>query len=159
MEGIAVAQDFEAKRGTSRPVLMPERMALREHAFNDWVVDLPMTVSLEQALDPAFWAHVSAQMNPSDHITLRAEDGSWIAYLVVAYCERSFAKVVLDRCVKLDKDTDAPAHTVKHMVDWKGPRMKYAVIRNSDAAVLKEGCVTKDEAVSWMRDHEQTMSR
>ena len=158
MEGIAVAQDHIPTRGTSTPVLMPERMALRETVINDFVVDLPMSVSLEQALEPSYWAHVSDQMHPGDHVLLRAEDGSWVANLVVAYCERSFAKMRLDRLLKLDADTDTPTETIKHKVDWKGPRLKYCVIRTSDSALLKQECVTKDEAISWMRDHERTVS-
>ena len=140
-------------------ILMPDRMSLRENTVQDWVVDLPVTATLDDALEPSFWAHNADRMQPSDQIILRAEDGSWIAYLVVAYCERNYAKVVLDRCIKLDADTTAPVTTIKHFVQWKGPRLKYCVIRTADSALLKEGCLTKDEASSWMRDHENTMRR
>ena len=164
MEATAVAPSaqsapFVPERGKSAPVLMPERMGLREQKINDFVVDVPMTLSLEDALEPSFWAHVADQMQPSDHITLRADDGSWIAYLVVAYCERNFAKVVVDRCVKLNADTETPINSIKHKVEWKGPRLKYCVIRMSDAALLKQECRTREEAAAWMREHEQTMAR
>ena len=111
------------------PVLMPDRVGLAEDKRHDWVVDLPMTVTIEQALEPSYWAHVASQMDPLDHIELRAEDGSYVAYLVVAFCERNYARVVLDRVVKIEESREAPLSSQKHKVDWKGPAMKWCVIR------------------------------
>src|SRR3990167_9140526 len=86
------------------PVLMPERFGLAETKRQDWVANLPMTVTLQQALDSSYWAHVADIMQPLDHIELRAEDGSWVADLIVADCERNYAKFVLKSITKLDED-------------------------------------------------------
>lgn len=141
------------------PVLMPDRIGLAEDKRHDWVVDLPMTVSLEQAMEPSYWAHVAAQMDPLDHIEVRAEDGSWVAYLIVSFCERNYAKVVLDRRIQLGDDREVPLTSQKHKLDWKGPKMMWCVIRTSDGAVLHEGERDKAIAYQWMQDHEKTMQR
>lgn len=141
------------------PVLMPERIGLSEDKRHDWIVDLPITVTLEQALEPSFWAHVSAQMDPLDHIELRAEDGSWVAYLIVSFCERNYAKVVLDRKIQLDNSQEVPLSTIRHKVEWKGPHMKWCVIRTKDNALLQEGMRDKGMAYQWMQDHERTLGR
>lgn len=141
----------------SSPVLMPDRMGLSEHKRQDWVVDIPIGVTLEQAMEPSYWAHVAEQMNPLDHIEIRAEDGSYVAELIVSMCERSYARVVLDRVVRLTQEKEAPVESIKHRVEWKGPAMKWCVIRNSDNQVLRQEERTKDEAMRWLDDHEKTM--
>lgn len=149
---------MEATAKKSIPVLMPERIGLSEDKRHDWVVDLPMTVTLEEALEPSFWAHVSAQMEPLDHIEVRSEDGSWVAFLIVSFCERNYAKVVLDRQVKLDDNQEVPLATVKHKVEWKGPHLRFCVIRIADAALLQQGMRDKQAAYQWMTEHEKTLS-
>ena len=139
------------------PVVMPDRMVLAEHKRQDWVVDLPVGVTLEMAMEPGYWAHVAAQMEPLDHVELRADDGSWVAFLIVRYCERSYAIVHLVSRVDLAGPTDAPSSTQKHRVEWKGGAMKHCVIRNADGAVLHQGERDKQAAVNWMIEHEKSM--
>lgn len=139
-------------------VLMPERFALVEEKQAQFVVDIPANVTLQDVIEPGFWAHVAEQMHPLDEIKVRAEDGSWIAYLVVAWCERNYAYVVLDRKIDLNVSKEAPVNSVKHRVDWKGPHMKYCVIRNSDNKMLREG-ETKDGATRWLREYELGQAR
>lgn len=142
-----------------RPMLMPERFGLAEHRRQEFVANLPMDISLKDACDPGYWAHVADQMQPMDHIELRAEDGSWVADLIVAFCDRNYAKVVLKSITKLDEDQSAPAASIKLKVEWKGPQLKYAVIRTSDSQILRSEMRTRDEAVQWMTAHEKTMER
>ena len=148
-----MAEAAAVKKAPS-PVLMPDRFGDQESKQHVFVVDLPATVALDDALQPSFWAHVSEQMQPFDEIKIRAEDGSFIAYLVVGWCERNFAQVILDRVVQLTVDREAPVNSVKHRVEWKGAHLKFCVIRNSDDKVLREGERTKDEAARWLRDFE-----
>lgn len=143
----------------SMPVLMPDRIGHAEDKRHDWVVDLPITVTLEQALEPSYWAHVAAQMEPLDHIELRSEDGAWVAYLIVSFCERNYAKVVLDRVIKLESSDEVPLSTVKHKVEWKGPSLKFCVIRVSDSQLLQSGMREKHTAHAWMIEHEKTLAR
>ena len=141
------------------PRLMPERFGQAENMRHDFVVDLPIKVTLEQALDSGYWSHVADQMQPLDHIELRAEDGSWVADLIVAFCDRNYAKVVLKNITKLDEDRSAPISSIKFKVEWKGPHLKYSVIRTSDDQVLRHDMRTRIEAEQWMADHEKTVER
>ena len=150
MEAVAVAKK-------SQPMLARERFALSEEQRHDFVVNLPMNLALEDALEPSFWAFCAVDMVPFDHIQVRAEDGSWCAYLIVQSCDRNWARVVLDRTVKMVPSFDAPASSIKHKVEWKGPQLKWSVIRVSDSSVLKKEMQTKEEAAAWMREHERTV--
>lgn len=139
-------------------VLMPDRFGLVGQKQNMFVVDLPFGVTEEDFMDPGYWAHVADQMQPLDEIKVRAEDGSFVVYLLVAWCERNFAKVVFDRRVECTVSKEAPVNSVKHRVEWKGPHMKFCVIRNSDSSVLREG-ETKDGAARWLREFEAGQAR
>src|SRR6266404_9387537 len=86
----------EAAKKQPLPVLMPDRFGLVGQKQNVFVVDLPMTVTLDEALQPSYWAHVAEQLTPLDEIKVRAEDGSFVAYLIVGWCGRNYAHVVLD---------------------------------------------------------------
>lgn len=140
------------------PVLMPERFGLVGQKQNVFVVDLPLTVTLNDALEPSYWAHVADQMQPLDEIKVRADDGSFVAYLIVAWCERNFAKVVLDRKVECIVSKEPPVSSVKHRVEWKGQHQKFCVIRNSDNGILREG-ESKDGAARWLREYESGAGR
>lgn len=138
---------------------MPERIGLAEEKRQDWVVDLPFAHTLEDALDPGYWAHVAGTMQPGDHIELRAEDGSWRADLVVDFCERNYARVVLKHLLKMQADTQAPTTSIKHKVEWKGNYNRYCVIRTSDEKMLQSGFRTRAEADHWLTEHEKSSER
>ena len=158
MQEAAVAVPKKAN-GKDHAVLMPDRFGEAEFKRHDWVVDVPVGVSVEQLLDPAFWAHVASQMDPFDHIEARAEDGSWIAYLVVRICERNYAKVSIDRVLEFsDQVAEAPVST-KHKIEWKGPHHKYVVIRLADSQAVQSGFKSRYDAETWMRQHERGMEK
>lgn len=145
--------------GKGQPVLMPERFNEAEFKAHFFIADAEANVQPEQVLEPAYWAHVAAQMDPFDHITVRAEDGTWIAFLIVVACERNYARVVLDRVVRLVSETSAPVDSIKHKAEWKGPFHKWCVIRTSDSQMVHSGDKTKFEAETWLRNHERGMEK
>lgn len=141
----------------SMPSIMPDRFGLSEEKRRDWIADIPDTVSIDEIMDPSYWAHIASQMQPMDHIEARREDGAWIAYLVVQFCEKNYATVVLDRRLNLTQEGDIPASSIKHYVKWKGPVLKWVVIRSHDSQILKDLMLSRDEAAAWMIDHEKTL--
>lgn len=144
----------EAARKQS-PILMPDRMGLAEHKRQDWVVEIPVGLTLEDVMQPGYWAHVAAQMDPLDTVQCRWEDGSLIAWFVVKFCERNYATLVLDRKLELGQEREVPQQTMKHKVEWKGPVLRFCVIRMSDQQVIHEGEREKQAAYNWMIEHEK----
>lgn len=157
MEAAVAIRAVEKK--SSHAVLMPDHIGLAEHKRNDFVVDLPHGLTLEDAMEPSFWAHVvmDRDMQPLDRVEIRAEDGSWTADLIVAYCERNYAKLKLIAKHELAADTVAPESSIKHEVVWKGPSLKFCVIRKSDSQIIHQGDKEKQTAISWMVEHEKTV--
>jgi hypothetical protein len=147
-----------AEQKKRAPIITPQRMRLAEYQRQDWVANVEYGVTLEDIKDPGFWAHMAQHMKPYDHVEVRAEDGAWIAYLIVTGCDRTWARVVVDRVVNLTtKDVALSQHAAaKHEVAFKGPHHKYSVIRLSDRQMVRKGFDTEQEALAWMREHEHT---
>lgn len=143
------------KKGS--PTLMPDRIGLAEDKRHDWVVDVPVGVTVEDLQDPAYWALIAATMEPLDHIEARSDDGKWIAHLIVRVCERTYAKVYLDRVIEFKENAETQPVSLKHKVEFKGGHLKHAVIRIADSAVLQSGFKTREDADAWMRNHERTV--
>ena len=139
------------------PVIDQGRMKLAEYERQDWVANIQFGVTVDDIKNPGYWAHMASQMKPYDHIEARAEDGTWIAYLVVTGCDRAWARVAVDRVISLTTKDVAISQTPQHEVLWKGPQRKFSVIRLSDSENIKDLFQTKDEATLWMREHEQVV--
>jgi hypothetical protein len=140
------------------PVIDQTRMRLAEYDRQDWVANIQFGVTIEDIQTPGYWAHLASQLKPYDHIEARAEDGSWIAYLVVTGCDRAWAKVAVDRVIKLTTADVALSQEPQHKVEWKGPQYRFSVIRLSDSEKIKDGFMTKDEAHAWMVEHERVVT-
>ena len=144
--------------GKQAPMIQSGRMRLAEYDRQDWIANIEYGNTLEQIIEPGYWGLMAQQLKPYDHIEARAEDGSWIAYLIVTGCDRTWARVAVDRVVTLTTaDVSQTQATEKHEIQWKGPQRKYSVIRLADSERIKEGFNTKDEAYAWMREHERVV--
>ena len=137
--------------------LMPERFGVAEYKRNDFVANVESHVTKQDLLEPGFWAHVSGEMQPFDQIQVRPDDGSWVAYLIVLFAERNYARVIMDRFIEVQMNTQAPRTSIKYMVDYKGTQKKWSVIRTADAAIVHEGEASRENAENWMRNHEKAM--
>ncbi|MEK9755345.1 MAG: hypothetical protein VW338_19315, partial [Rhodospirillaceae bacterium] len=74
---------------------------------------------------------------------------------IVTGSDRTWARVAVDRVVKLTTKDVAETQAMKHRVDWKGPVLKYAVVRTSDGAVVKSGFRERGEATHALAEHER----
>lgn len=137
--------------------IIPARLQLAEFQRQDWVANAEFGTTVNDIMEPSYWSHVASLMKPYDHIEVRAEDGTWIAYLVVMSCDRTWARVALDREMKLTTKDVSLSQAVKHEIAWKGPQHKHAVIRLSDSQMIKAGFDNKEEARTWMVEHERTV--
>jgi hypothetical protein len=116
--------------------LSESRLQLAEYYFSDYAVVLPAGVSLDDALKPEFWAHVTKRFRQYDMIRLVPEDGSFFAEVLVVIAAPNFVKLKLLRDVPLTDDAEAPAANDLAYAEWGGPHDKWRVIRDSDKQVL-----------------------
>lgn len=148
---------MEAVKQKRSPTLMPDRIGHAEDKRHDWVVDAPVGITIEDIMDPSYWSLIATTMEPLDHIEVRADDGKWIANLIVRQCERTYAKVHLVSVIEFKENAELPQVSAKHKVEFKGGTLKNCVVRIKDDAVLQSGCKTRDEAEQWLRNYERTV--
>ena len=143
------------------PQLAPNHLQLFEQVSLRFDAQIAQGVAPEALLDPAFWAHHAVRLRPMNEIRARAEDGTWIAELVVLDCSRTWAKVKMLELYRLTTSdvalTQASEQEVRdfisrHNVVYRGPH-KWSVTRKSDKAVLMEGAEQKEGAELWLEAH------
>src|SRR5689334_10959263 len=103
--------------------------------------------------DPGYWAHVARLLTIGDWIELCAEDESYWALVRVISVGNVWAKVKV-----ISQDTEAVTHvdlpeTAQYAIEWKGPKMRFAVIRLSDKQILKGEFQTRSDAGAWLGNH------
>lgn len=127
----------------------------REHKRQDWVVEAEAGTKIEDVLDPQYWAHVAAQMEPHARIEVLAETGEWMLELIALNVGRNWAQVHVLHRYELEKPADAMPAAQRSSVEWKGPTRKWAVIRLSDNQILQDGFASKAEGQGWAVTHER----
>lgn len=153
-----MSEVIERTEAEKRAVFLdPQRMGLAEHRRQDWVVNAAAGTTREDVLNPQYWAHMAAQMQPYDRIDVRLETGEWMLELLVGGVGRNWAQVHLLHQHELTKIADAMPRAQLHIVEWKGPQRKWAVIRLSDGAIIQDGKQSRAEAQAWMEHHEKVI--
>jgi hypothetical protein len=118
-----------------------------EHVEQRYVCKVPPGFPIEKVLEPGYWAHVAHLLKPWDEISIRWDDFSSKARLVVTDVGALYAKVALESMTKLEvKVEDATLLEV----EWSGPHTKFRVKRGKD--VLKDGFADKKLAQRWIDD-------
>ena len=73
----------------------PQRMQLAEQWRQDWVVNAEEGTTVDDVLNPTYWASVATQFQVFDKIEVRLETGEWILELIVMSVGRTHATVYL----------------------------------------------------------------
>lgn len=140
-------------------MLPPHRMQLAEAWRQDWVVNAEAGTTLEQVLDPGYFALTCPQFQPFDRIEVRVESGEFIAELLVLQVERTWCRTYLLHHYKLVADAvdGPPAVAPRHKIEHKGTTKKWTVIRISDGASVQDGFQTRALAEEWLVGYERTI--
>lgn len=134
-------------------ILPPARMALAEQWRQDWVVSVPDGETIDDVLQPSYWAHVAAQMQTLDRVEARAETGEWTADLIVKAVGRNWAVMYLVKKHDLTATQEAPKEVSGYEVVFRGPR-KWCVVRLADKALIQEDQPTRVAATNWLESYE-----
>jgi hypothetical protein len=148
----------EVKRA---PVLHPSNINLAEQWRQDWVISVPDGEDINDVLSPGYWAHacIEKPMQQFDRIEARAENGEWVADLLVVAVGRNWVTTHLIAKHDLAISINKPGlEKSEFEVVFKGPR-KFCVKRLSDEAIVQEGIATKLDAYAWVENHERMIAR
>ena len=133
--------------------LLERHFGLAETRRNIWLVTATGTMTEDDVLAHAFWAHVSNKLQPCDEIIVFHESNEWRLELCVRSADRTGANVeVLVRSdwreVSKGEHDDGDSFAVR----WRGPYDRYGVVRKENGEVIKAGFQTKEAALEFLRD-------
>lgn len=150
----ATAEKLEVKKKVH--TVLKGQIGLAESKRHDWVVDVGPEVDVDEITDPEFWAHVAEDFQALDLIEVRWMDHSKIVTLRVLWCERAFAKVCVVHKEEYDKAIpEDEVQSKTYRVQWKGPSLKFCVIRNSDERIIQDRLVDKTQGYAWIRENDR----
>lgn len=153
--------------------LAPNKLSQAEFARVVYYVTPELGTTINQVLDPKYWAHVAAQLRPRCRIEVLAEDNSYFAELLVVACDKTWASVAVLRYVDLvgkKEKTEKPPvstegkvtldefNTEAHYVDFVAGQSKGRVVNRDTKNVVKDGFPSKKDAAKWMREHEEALA-
>lgn len=108
--------------------------------------------TIEQLMQPAYWASVAEQLKPGARIEVMPEDGAYFAEFIVRSCTRVSAVVYPLRVVQFEfaeqTETDP-----EYFVKWRGPSKKWCVMRKSDNVPVIEDQETQELAYRELNDY------
>lgn len=133
--------------------------------FNRWSAELNENQTVDEAMEPSFWANQVEKImghdktNPrgvGDVIELRKLDSGFFGELIIleigtGYCKVDLIKAYEPKAVTLAED--APFTT-----KWNVGTKKHDVVRKSDNVVIKPGFQTKLSAAGWITEHLKDMA-
>lgn len=128
--------------------MKPTNLREADHYRNVWQITLDQSETLQSCLQPDFWQHIARRLRPLSEIIVYSHDYGWRATLLVRSATPLSARVVLLSFTDLDAAEAegrklAPDATLT--TTWKGPALKYCIVRKGDKAVVEQG-FTKTEA-------------
>lgn len=133
--------------------LSPARMQGREYENNEWNITVESSWTMDDVVKPIFWSSVWQKLRRYDEITVRVDDGSWWARILVTQVGTGYAFVRALSFIDLTAAVaTAPAALEGFELRELGPFKKWCVIRTADSFVLKEKCESRVDAQTWL-DH------
>jgi len=139
-------------------VVMPARMQSSEFLRQDWVVTAEEGTLIEDVLDPGYWTHMAAQMEPYARVDVRIDTGEWFLELLVLQVGRNWAKVHVLHKHQLEAFDPEAGTGSRCEVKWGGPSDKYRVVRKADNEIISKGHSSRGDAEAAMAQYEKTVA-
>lgn len=132
-----------------------QRFAGLEFGREAWLATAFAGTTPQDLLEPAYWSHVSMKMRPRARVEAWADDGTWMAELVVLDCGRNWARMHLLGVHHLTTGDVAASQAdamSPYEVTYRGPHAKWSVVRKADRSVMHEGAETMMGATEWLQE-------
>ncbi len=121
-------------------------------SYRPLFADIPSGVAFETTLNPDFWAHHIREIRPLDTIEMFCEDGTWEAKCRVMSVGQ--AEVHLSKISYVEHaDIKGEALSETFVLAFKGPVLKWCVVRSDDGTIIAEKFFPKSEAQTYLANH------
>jgi hypothetical protein len=131
---------------------------LAEHTFRRHSVIPPANYTTADLESPITWAHLRTKFKMHDEIRAIAEDGSWIANLLVVAADNGVVRVKELFRLPIDLGAVAKAEQHRYVVQQRGSQ-GWCVVDTEENRVIRQGCKAKSDAEKQLEDHLLALSR
>jgi 16S rRNA U1498 N3-methylase RsmE len=140
--------------------LHASRFAQADQKFNRWTIVQPVGASVEDCLDPGYWAHVASKLRVGDEIRVLNDEMTHYAVLLVVESDRLWAKVAILNQASLTVGSVKPGDDYAVEVEYAGPHHMHRVyrMRGGQKEVLSHGHQSKDAALRAAAEHMKTVA-
>lgn len=140
--------------------LHASRFAQADQKFNRWTIVQPVGETVDNCLDPGYWAHVASKLRVGDEIRVLNDEMTHYALLLVVASERLWAKVVVLSQMPLAAAGAKPDDGYVLETEFAGPHHMHRVyrVRDGQKDILSHGHATKDAAMKWAAEHLKTIA-
>lgn len=141
------------------PKIKPGEFNLMKAAVRQFNAIAPVGVTKEDLEHQDLWAHVAPKISLADEIRVWAEDGSYVAYLVVTFRHANVVRTKITGFHKLEEVSyEAAAELDRYQVKQRGVK-KWCLIDTKDGSVLRELIPTQAEAFKARDEFLQALAR
>jgi hypothetical protein len=141
------------------------RLQKKNHFSCEWVITCEQGTQPSDLTDPNYFCHIANRLNKNDMIRAFFDDGSYIIDLLVLETDKTnltplWVKTIITNIIDIEKSKNLNLETKEKpskkdlefkddfiSVMFRGPVLKWSVIRNEDKVVLREKLETKEDAI------------
>ena len=152
------AADAPVEQPRQVGMIVPTRVQFAEHGRNIHLVTAPAGTQPGDFLHPEYWGMVAKNFQPYDQVEVRTDDRTFWGLFLVLASDRTWAKLHPIHQVELPSAEEPAAHA-EFEIEWKGPHLKYCVIRKSDRSIVHEGEQERTGAGRWLDGYVRTIGR
>lgn len=130
--------------------LLEKNLMGAEFARQSFRVTPPSGTTIEQMMEPEYWAHVASKFTPYDTLEVVPEDGVFYARLLVLNTAKLWAKMHKLEYVELFPAKKVAAED-KYEAKFFGPSAKWRAINKADGSLLaKDSFQTREDAEAYI---------
>lgn len=140
--------------------LVRTKFCLAEHGFRRFNALVDSDVRRDELEDPRFWEHVHQQLREFDEVRVVAEDGSFVANLLVVakVSNCAYMRVIWGLDLEPPAVNAATASQDRYEVKYRG-NAKWCVVDSSTGECLKTGLPSKSKAQRELEEYLLAISR
>lgn len=154
--GAADPAAAEAPVKRALPSLTMDRFGLKESKNSGFWHGAPSDATIEDLLQPSYWANFAGRMRRNSTIEVHWDDSSQFAELYVLDYGRNWVGVALLRHVVLERGAAVP-NTDSFAIGYNGAVDLWRIVNTSNRSVLKAGFATETDAHRFLSEHKKKL--
>lgn len=125
---------------------------LAQHQFQVHNAEVNSSVSAEMLEDPLFWSHVKHKIRLFDEIRVVAEDGSFMAKVLVTLAQGGRIRTKVIYHVELETQSQVVVENPDYYIKMRG-RLGWCVVERATDRNIREGIRSQSEAQRELEEH------